>query len=145
MAQPAPPSPRRAGRGGGGVQTMWGVCQDLAQRKDILFSCPKHYCFFSFFFSTFHILQYSDSWCLLNWYCFWESGNRRWQWGWWWSDGTKNELFVPDRIVALAAEKKSPEMNTTQKITIILMTMAGLPEWNQWCFFRVSGDFCVKL
>ena len=34
-----------------------------------------------------------------------------------------NERFVPDRIVILAAEKKSPEKNATQKITMILMNM----------------------
>ena len=34
-----------------------------------------------------------------------------------------NELFVPDRIVILAAEKKSPEKNAKQKITMILMNM----------------------
>ena len=34
-----------------------------------------------------------------------------------------NKLFVPDRIVTLAAEKKYPEKNATQKITMILMTM----------------------
>ena len=34
-----------------------------------------------------------------------------------------NKLFVSDRIVTLAAEKKSPEKNATQKITTILMTM----------------------
>ena len=34
-----------------------------------------------------------------------------------------NELFMPDRIVILAAEKKSPEKNATQKITMILMNM----------------------
>ena len=36
-----------------------------------------------------------------------------------------NELFVPGRIVTLAAEKKSLEQNTTQKITMILMTMVS--------------------
>ena len=33
-----------------------------------------------------------------------------------------NEIFVPDWIVTLAAEKKSQENNMTQKITMIFMT-----------------------
>ena len=30
-----------------------------------------------------------------------------------------NEIFVPDRIVVFATEKKSPEKNATQKFTMM--------------------------